>query len=234
MTATAGHKTPSRLAASTGATLLILAFVVGFLAVLVRRLMQLSSGQSLWLGDTVVGLWFVLVVMVAVGVLRQGRTPRRLWFLPTWGQNALRHVLEASAFGVGPLRGWTLTNPAADLRQLVQPEPPGPISPAAGPEPISAPHAATDHTRQRARPNRTPEARPHRPEPRPVVAISAHRVQRGETWWSLAERYLGEGKQWGAIRTLNLGREVEPGIVIDDDTVLRPGWQVQVPSAPAR
>ena len=57
-----------------------------------------------------------------------------------------------------------------------------------------------------------------------------HQIQRGETWWSLAERHLGDGRRWADLRDLNLGVEASPGVLVDQDSVLRPGWRINVPA----
>nr|MDP9420951.1 LysM peptidoglycan-binding domain-containing protein [Actinomycetota bacterium] len=60
-----------------------------------------------------------------------------------------------------------------------------------------------------------------------------HAVKRNESWWALAERYLGDGQRWKELRSLNLGRTMPDGAVIDfTSDVIRPGWELIVP-APA-
>ena len=56
-----------------------------------------------------------------------------------------------------------------------------------------------------------------------------HVVGRGETFWSLAETHLGDGRHWTVLRDLNLGREVAPGEHLFEASVLRQGWEIDVP-----
>jgi hypothetical protein len=229
-----------RVLASAGATLLIVATLAGLLAAPWLKLTQ-SEGQPIGSGtDIALIVWLLVAAMTVLALMRQTATPRRLWWLPSGLQNRVRSVCEVSAFGVGPLRGWTRTNPDAGLVRVTRP---GPI----------------EHERQRVEaapdesdgPDGPDELRDDRPSPRPLrrsrvarVVPSAeptkenklrsrllqpHLVQRGDTWWSLAEQFLADGQLWDDLRDLNLGAEVAPGVVLDLTSVLRPGWRIQIP-----
>jgi hypothetical protein len=71
----------------------------------------------------------------------------------------------------------------------------------------------------------------------PVVAdgpiwegpVHDHVVQRGDTFWSLAERIFDDGERWAEIAGLNLGREVDQGVFFESDMSLRRGWTIAVP-----
>lgn len=56
-------------------------------------------------------------------------------------------------------------------------------------------------------------------------------VKRNDSWWALAERYLGDGQRWKELRSLNLGQTMPDGTVIDAiSDVIRPGWELLVPA----
>lgn len=59
--------------------------------------------------------------------------------------------------------------------------------------------------------------------------MTAHVVSRGETWWGLAQRYLGDGGRFAELKQANLGRAQPDGAVVDRDSVLRAGWTIEVP-----
>lgn len=64
-----------------------------------------------------------------------------------------------------------------------------------------------------------------------MTSVSAvHEVQRGDTLWDLAERYLGDGMRWRDLRAANVGRGQPDGERIGVDTeALHPGWTLLVP-----
>lgn len=55
------------------------------------------------------------------------------------------------------------------------------------------------------------------------TASSTHRVKAGETLWSIATRYYGDGQQWRAVARRN-------GIALSSDTALRVGTVLVLPS----
>jgi LysM repeat protein len=56
------------------------------------------------------------------------------------------------------------------------------------------------------------------------------RVQEGESLWSIAETVYGDGKQWARIADANRGREVAPGQVFSDPSLIEPGWMLDIPA----
>lgn len=60
-------------------------------------------------------------------------------------------------------------------------------------------------------------------------ASSEYVVERGDTYWSLAERFLGDGNRWGVIQDLNAGRSVSSGVVLHEGDSLVPGWKILLP-----
>lgn len=64
--------------------------------------------------------------------------------------------------------------------------------------------------------------------PRSFAAVT---VQSHDSYWSIAERHLGDGLRWREVRDANAGRRMHGGHVISaDDELLRPGWTLVVPS----
>ena len=186
----------------------------------------------------------VLALVVTADVRRRAR-PRRV--APAVIQRPLLATVEASALGVGSLRRWTSTNPDVGLGSVRQP---APVSSDDGPAPDGSPaptHPPSHRPDVTVGAHRVPPATGgigsmagthQRPTPDPVGSTAAppvlgdlieHVVERGQTWWTLAETRLGGGQRWSEIQAANLGREAAPGVVIDEHSILRPGWSVLVP-----
>lgn len=188
----------------------------------------------------------VTAMLVLARQLRQQQRPlRRVWILPVGLQRRSRRLVELSLFGTGPARQWTTTDPSLGLERIVIPGPPVD-------EPAEEQSDSDPGLRSRELPvqrNRRPTVRPRRQQssevagPAPADEASdqllaelrqgpttIHRVTRGDTYWSLAERYLGDGRQWAALRDLNQGREVAPGTTLTEGEALRRGWELLVPA----
>lgn len=197
--------------------------------------------------------WIVVAVAVALALAGLRRPPRRHRWLPLRVQHRLESLVELSAFGVGGLRGWTGANPQVGLDRVRRPSddvtrrlrlPAGGHHRPVG-DPSGDARATARHRRRDGAGGGAGGARAGSPLAAPTGAEGAgspadhrltgptrpHEIQRGETWWSLAERHLGEGRRWTALRDLNLGVEAAPGVLIDQDSVLRPGWRINVPAA---
>ena len=94
----------------------------------------------------------------------------------------------------------------------------------------TAPHrsAAPSHAESRAI-----AARPDNATQRNRVAQGTHRsvtVHRGDTLWSLAERYLGDGARFREIARLNYGRPQPDGRTLSDTHWIYPGWVLLLPT----
>jgi hypothetical protein len=227
-----------RAARSLAATLAIASCCAGLVVAPALIATRPAGGSWASLSTVLLGVWVATGATVAVMLCRQHAAPRRLALVPAPVQRRGRAVRELSLFGVGTLRGWTVADPEVGLDRVVTPMPPGPditIPLAlARPEPAGPATAGTGRPApppvHRSRPGveRSPVAEP---DAVPLASLprQAHVVRRGETWWSLAEQLLGDGRRWDELRDLNLGSPVEPDVLIDESSVLRPGWQIQVP-----
>ncbi|MBK6871193.1 MAG: LysM peptidoglycan-binding domain-containing protein [Kineosporiaceae bacterium] len=82
----------------------------------------------------------------------------------------------------------------------------------------------------------THRAGPASPPTAPATVMSAsrdeavHVVAHGETLWTIAERYLGDGARFGEIARLNYGRVQADGEALTDSHWITPGWRLVVPS----
>jgi DNA-binding SARP family transcriptional activator/nucleoid-associated protein YgaU len=156
--------------------------------------------------------WAQLVIGVVIEAIAAagGRQARRGPLLP--GLQLLARQLVASAALVmsllGPLRPATAA--AAPLSHLEAIHQEFTAAPAPAPIPAS--------------PVTSPRGSP----------TGDYLVQRGDSYWGLAQQHLGDGSRWREIRDANVGRTVAPGRVIsaqDDD--LRPGWSIRLPATGA-
>jgi DNA-binding SARP family transcriptional activator len=64
-----------------------------------------------------------------------------------------------------------------------------------------------------------------------IVTARVHRVQRGDTLWSVADAAGGDGADWTTLAALNLGRAMGGGTYFVDPDHLRPGWRLRLPTA---
>lgn len=65
----------------------------------------------------------------------------------------------------------------------------------------------------------------------PVAATGpTYVVERGDTWWSIAETVLGSGSRWSEIVEVNLGYSMVDGTTVTADSVRpRPRWTLALP-----
>ncbi len=161
--------------------------------------------------------------VAAVGEVRgRDRPVRPSRFVPPSIRRVVAAYVEISLLGAGTLRGWTSTRVGASLADLQLPVRPeaecGDGAP--GPE---------DHAGATVTPLATVRGPTSAPT-RQRVATTFYEVQRGETWWGLADRFLGEGRRFAELKELNVGRRQADGTVLHPDTVLRSGWTIEVPA----
>lgn len=172
----------------------------------------------------------VVVVASASGWLRMWRPEvavKRLVAVPVVVQQSGRRLVERSAFGVGSMSEWTSVEPEFGL-SLVQPLP--------NVDEIEQEDQWV--ARQKSDPStNSSRARASQHRHQPVAATArglvgqsvTHTTTRGETFWSLAEQQLGDGKRWTELRERNVGREVAPGVVLSESDGLQAGYQILIP-----
>lgn len=102
-----------------------------------------------------------------------------------------------------------------------------PLRPAAALplQPLASPSA--DH-----RPTVQLVVEPETAEPEAIrpTAMERYVTVRGDTWWDISERLLGDGMRWNDIRSLNIGTRQPDGTTISQSTeVIKPGWALVVP-----
>lgn len=213
------------------ASLMILAFAVGTPIVLPRIDGVPSFRQFTWASLTApddgtlllevikVLAWvfwaiFAFSVLLAIPAEIRGiRAPRIPGLaLP---QGAARQLVATAALAF-------TTIPTSHIAAVAQPVQAAPIALVDDPTPVVDP--ARDHVSE--------------PPSRDTDDVSAsaaqsdvptklHTVQRGESLWKIAEKYLGDGSRYSEIRDLN------PAVLGDDLDFLQPGVILRVPAPPA-
>jgi nucleoid-associated protein YgaU len=146
--------------------------------------------------------WGMVVASVALEVpaALRGRTRRRRVRGLGWSQHMVAVLLSGIAL--------TASVGAA-----------GAVSASATTPGISVPVQTGDPAQQ---PTRAVQPAPH--------TGPTHTVSAGETLWSIAEEYLGDGTQWARLAELNDGRRMPDGQVFDADRTIRAGWQLRLPA----
>jgi len=132
-------------------------------------------------------------------------------------QLGFRKVIADSYFGQGHFASWTHTNPDAHLGDLQYPNDEDVVStndklPAAKTKPESVAPVVNVVTEV------------------PDVETVDYVVQRRDSWWKIAEERFDDPPRWEQLRSLNLGRQVAPTIMIEQETALRSGWVIQIPA----
>lgn len=155
-----------------------------------------------------------------------------LWL--AWLQIAVAVVLEAIATARGALPrsipGFNLAHGlvAPLVAAIVLAWPVGSVARAeATPSTLAA--AQPPPTMSTPGPLPQPPVPPAQASPNPTTI--EHTVQRRETLWDLAERYLGDGYRSRELFELNRGRPQPDGDTLTDPGVIRPGWIIQMPAA---
>ncbi len=100
-----------------------MAFVLGGAATAVAlRLARLAERPSLNPADPLLVLWIVIVILLIRSAIGRPRPLRPVPAVPTVVQSSFRRLVEASFFGTGSLRGWTITDPDVGLDRIVMPQ----------------------------------------------------------------------------------------------------------------
>lgn len=165
--------------------------------------------------------WALLAETMA---LVKGRNARQVFAFPGTQLMARRLVASAalvlSSFGSVRVANATPLAPLAPLQE---------IEPAADPsqrsdDPISGLYGPSTA-------GVSPEAVAPTP-PAPTERI--YEVQRGDTFWGLADRFMGGGMRWRELRDRNVGRAVAPGRVLAmGEDHLDVGWRLLIPVSAA-
>jgi nucleoid-associated protein YgaU len=167
-------------------------------------------------------VWAVFAVCVAAEVVAEmrGREPGRLRAVgPLQGLAGRLVATVAMTVGsLGPLAG-TATATVPPRPKVETPHP----APAAVAAPVA--HERLEVTVASVAVSVTPAPAP---ADGPTVTVAA-----GDTAWSLAETHLGDGTRWAEIWRLNQGRPQPNGDAWRRPELLRPGWQLTLPSPPA-
>ncbi len=233
--ATSANRMPKRLWQALASTIVLAVAVTAPIMFAAYRVVVVVGSESRateWL-DLVALVGVILWCGLMSGLLIV-TGPMRPSMLPGVIDKALRTLVERSAFGVGPLLGWTYSNPDVGLGLLVQPKPADELK--AWMQRVSQPSARSASARVssdlRAARRAGREARPSANSPASFSGPTRpHVVQRGDTYWSLAARHLGAGSRWQEIRDMNLGRTVAADTVLTiDESDLRRGWTIVVPA----
>src|SRR5699024_9402805 len=101
---------------------------------------------------------------------------------------------------------------------------PAPAAPhvAAAPADVQPAHAETA-------PARTEKTNPTHVQA-PKSSYTVHTVRAGDSLWSLAERYLGDGTRYQEIADINYGVPQADGHALTDEHWLNPGWKLTIPT----
>lgn len=204
---------------STAATAAIVVLVTLWPIAVWNRVSEIRAtnlGFQLRLTDPLLVFGGLLLFCLLLSLAMTGRPLRRYWFLNEI-QTGFRDAVAVSYFGRGHYAGWTQTNPDAHLGDLEWPveQEPDDSTPDQFEQPME--HEVSSEVAAAAA------------EPAAPVEVTDYKVQRRDSWWRIAETQCGDTERWEEIRDLNIGLEVEPGVVLDVDTPLRSGWVVKVP-----
>lgn len=162
--------------------------------------------------------WAYFVFSVGTNLVLQLRGRRPGHRSPLVGSSAMA-ALIAAVLILGQLRGaHTVANsgrtgpPAsrAPVVQLLSQTNPG-IAPLVSTTPLSAAQLAASPARQ--------------------PATVTHTVVPGDTLWSIAVQYYGDGEQWQAIFQANVGLSQPGGGALTDAHWIYPGWSLTIPGA---
>jgi len=234
--------TAARLTRGLGASIVLLALVVGvpvFLAFAVgwplpRAVPAWADVRATFTGDLPLDpdtVWKVLAVVVWIA----------------WVQLAAAAAVEVVALARGgiasPIRGLAhmqgLTGPLLSAAALLLPSSVAhPGSNATVPTPAMARTLVTHVTTEPAPPPTNPAPGVATGTPTEVEANTfEYRVQRRDTMWDLAERYMAPGGSTeevaaavGRLYDLNAGRPQPDGASLTDAGLLHPGWVLRIPT----
>src|SRR5205807_7711268 len=79
--------------------------------------------------------------------------------------------------------------------------------------------------------NSTSESNPDGAVTTAAPFTATHIVKRGDTLWSIAERYYGAGDEFDRLVDANAGRLMSDGRKFERAGLIYPGWELAVPLA---
>lgn len=209
-------------------TLIVLLFLIAVPVFVIRRLADgLLPTQAY---DIVLLVAVCTSILIAKAVLdRNDRIDRLIEnrLSPRWQAASL---VEQSVFGVGLTPRTSPQEPATDPR-LFQLTAPGASIDALLPPPVFEPQTGRvrPDSDESSRPRLQPTLRQHDRADPPIIATEEYEIARSDTFWSIAEERLGDGRRWNDVEALNIGREVAPGVFLRKGDAPRIGWTLLVP-----
>ena len=187
-----------------------------------RQLPHLGDITDTFAGDQpleTATVWKILAVILWLAWLQVARRRRR-----RNGRHRHAAALPRSIPGLQPR-----PRPCRAARRRHRPRLAGRHRSHAPPRAPAPAVAAADPPPNRLRRHRLqPVHRTSRHRRRPPITIE-HLVQRRDTLWDLAERYLGDGYRASELFELNRGRPQPDGRSLTDPGLIRPGWVLQHP-----
>jgi LysM domain len=96
--------------------------------------------------------------------------------------------------------------------------------------PLARPAAPTGATASTTATTPAPETSPVPGTGSPADAVpSTYTVQPGDSLWTIAERFYGDGADWATIAQANLGNLMSGGWRFTDPSLIVPGWVLSLP-----
>ena len=218
---------PNRIVGSIAATAALIGIVAIPTALMAWLVLRLVGGDTVrWLDFWII-VGFLAGVMALLVVVQDSGPLKPALLAPFRVVRLLRFLVERSLFGVGPLVGFTAWNADVGLQHLVQPrsiEELGRYRPGAAIRDLQTRPLPAARTRRADQVSERGGSVEQWSGP-----TADYTVVRGDTYWTLAERHLGDGNQWRVIRDMNLAREVATGVTLQVADDLRRGWSIVVP-----
>lgn len=220
-----------RVAISVLATAVLAFILLGVPLVFVGRFASgMSGGFQGQDGLLLVGLYAWVVASLAM--LQRNAVPEGSIIVPAFFHQLFTEVVEVSFLGAGTFSTPLISNPHVDTAWLVAPT---------FDEAMLAPKGVRGIKRSAS------SANPGLPDGADLVVLrrrqkkesilagvktTTYEVQRGDTWWSLAEHFVSDGRKWKDLRDINIGHSPAADVVIDERANATPliGWQILVPA----